>query len=80
MSTRRPTHKRLVIAGDRSIRVQGDFGGGYTEPIPPNDPQARARAICRALIYMPGARLIDCEAGDALAELKALAGVAHDPG
>jgi|GEM_PF-2252294 len=70
----KPTHKRLVIAGDCSIRVQGDFGGGYTQSIPPNDPQARTRAIIRAVIYMPGAKLIDCEAGDALAELKALAG------
>jgi len=70
----KPTHKRLVIAGDRSIRVQGDFGGGYTEHLPPGDPQARARAICRALIYMPQAKLIDCESSDALAELKALAG------
>lgn len=67
----KPTFPRLVIAGDRSLRVQGDFGGGYTEYFG-DDPEKRRRAIVRALIYMPGAKLIDSET-DCIAELAALA-------
>ena len=51
--------ERQIILADDRIRVSGDFGGGYTAWLPGRDEkQARLDAIARAMIYMPGAKII----------------------
>ncbi len=51
--------ERQIILADNRIRVSGDFGGGYTAWLPGrDDKQARLDAIAKAMIYMPGAKII----------------------
>lgn len=55
-----PTHERLIILSDTRIKVQGDFGGGYEGNLPSRDnKQARFDVIARALMYLPGAKLVN---------------------
>ncbi len=50
--------RQIILAGNQ-IRVSGDFGGGYTAWLPGrDDKQARLDAIAKAMIYMPGAKII----------------------
>jgi hypothetical protein len=56
-----PTHEREIVVSDRSIRVQGDFGGGYTAPFTPDN---RRAAILRAIVYLPRAKLIGVSADE----------------
>lgn len=51
--------ERQIILSDNRIKVSGDFGGGYTAWLPGRDKkQDRLDAITKALIYMPGAKII----------------------
>lgn len=51
--------ERQIILSDNRIKVSGDFGGGYTAWLPGRDkPQDRLDAITKAIIYMPGAKII----------------------
>ena len=51
--------ERQKNLADNRIRVSGDFGGGYTAWLPGrDDKQARLDVIARAMIYMPGAKII----------------------
>ncbi|TVM04043.1 MAG: hypothetical protein CV087_02305 [Candidatus Brocadia sp. WS118] len=51
--------ERQIILSDNRIKVSGDFGGGYTTWLPGRDKmRERLDAITRAMIYMPGARMI----------------------
>ena len=51
--------ERQIILSDNRIKVSGDFGGGYTAWLPGRDKkQERLDAITKAIIYMPGAKII----------------------
>jgi len=51
--------ERQIILSDNRIRVSGDFGGGYTAWLPGRDKmQERLDAITKAIIYMPGAKIV----------------------
>jgi hypothetical protein len=56
-----PTHERQIIVSDNSLRVSGDFGGGYTTPI---RPETRRDEILRAMVYLSNAKLIGVTADE----------------